>query len=897
MPLIPGTTLGSYRIAEKLGQGGMGEVFRAHDAALNRDVAIKVLPAALADNPERLARFKREAQVLASLNHSNIAHVYGFDTAVLPDGSSVHFLAMELVKGEDLAERLTRGAIPGDDAIAIAVQIAEGLEEAHEHGIIHRDLKPANIKVRDDGMVKVLDFGLAKAMDSGLGTLDPGPTMTSPAMTAAGTILGTAAYMAPEQARGRAVDKRADIWAFGAVFFEMLTGTQPFAGATVTDTLAAVLTRDIGLNALPPTTPVSIRQLLRRCLERNPKNRLHDIADARIVLDEALTGPTGDAPAGPQSPTPGARSPLRRALPWVAGLAIGVLFSGLAGLDLGLWTSPAAAKHFRAVTSLAGVQAQPALSPDGSSVAFVSNRDGHFNIYVGLVSGGNLIQITNGSEVKATPRWSPDGTVLGYARLNEWGLWDIWQVPALGGTPRRLILNAADPTWSTDGRSLAYVDRTTGAIWISDSAGQRPRQVTRLATDGYGRQDSEPRFSPDGRALAFVSRPGGPYSELQVLDLESGAVRQLTHDQALAQSPAWSPDGLHLYFASSRNGTMNIWKIAARGGEPEQITAGQTDDAQLDVSSDGRRIVFATFREKLSIGRMDLGPGTEARSPTRLITDPARYQLDAVYSPDGRHLAYFSNLKGVEREGIWTTGADGADVVPLVQDSRLNIFPRWSADGKYVFYMSTLVTQSASVGQYRRVSVSGGVPETILENVIDENFDVGAGGRLLFYGPQGKLQSHDPETHTTQPLTVSSLSQRGQLARWSSDSRSFAYIVGPGREGDSTAGLWVEDFGSPPRQLFRGWVKWYACGLKGEIVFQEGKSDLNGILWKVGWDGRGLERLAGLRLVYSYVNGPSGPRPPDFFDISPDGRHLAFNEQEVLQANIGMIETSSPGRR
>jgi hypothetical protein len=204
------------------------------------------------------------------------------------------------------------------------------------------------------------------------------------------------------------------------------------------------------------------------------------------------------------------------------------------------------------------------------------------------------------------------------------------------------------------------------------------------------------------------------------------------------------------------------------------------------------------------------------------------------------------------------------------------------------------MTQTVSVGQYRRVSTSGGVPETLLEQVVDESFDVGADGRLLFYGPEGALQSHDPGDRTTQTPAVSSISKRGRIPRWSSDGRSFAYVVSPEREGDASAGLWVEAFGSPPRQVFRGWVIWYTRGPGDEIVVQEGKPDLNGVLWKVGWDGRKPERLSGLRLHYSYVNGPSGPRAPDFFDIAPDGRHLAFNVQEVLQANIGLIESGSP---
>src|SRR3990172_4677786 len=292
--------LAHYRVTAAIGAGGMGEVYRAKDTKLDREVAIKVLPADLSQDPERLARFEREAKLLASLNHPNIAHVYGFESATLDDGAAVHFLAMELVPGEDLAERLKRGAIPVDEAIVIAKQIAEALEEAHEHGIVHRDLKPANVKVTPDGKVKVLDFGLAKAWE-GPGAvssdLSQSPTLAHTG-TAAGLILGTAAYMSPEQARGKAVDKRADIWAFGVLVYEMLTGRRLFDGETVSDTLAAVLKTDPDWSALPAGTPEAVRKLLRRCLERDAKQRLRDIGEARIALrDTSAASAASAAPA------------------------------------------------------------------------------------------------------------------------------------------------------------------------------------------------------------------------------------------------------------------------------------------------------------------------------------------------------------------------------------------------------------------------------------------------------------------------------------------------------------------------------------------------------------------------------------------------------------------------
>ena len=295
MPLNPGTRLGSYVIGAAIGTGGMGEVYRARDSRLHRDVALKILPESFAQDPDRLARFQREAQVLASLNHTNIAHVYGARTDPT-DSQVVHAIVMELVEGPTLAE--LPAVMPLAEALPVAIQITAALEAAHEHGIVHRDLKPANIKLMGDGTVKVLDFGLAKAIAPEAGSDGGGmhsPTITSPALTRMGLILGTAAYMAPEQAKGRAVDRRADIWAFGCVLFELLAGRRAFGGDDITDTLAFVITREPPWDALPPDTPATIRRLLRRCLEKDPKRRLRDIADARLDLEDAVNTPVPEA--------------------------------------------------------------------------------------------------------------------------------------------------------------------------------------------------------------------------------------------------------------------------------------------------------------------------------------------------------------------------------------------------------------------------------------------------------------------------------------------------------------------------------------------------------------------------------------------------------------------------
>src|SRR5688572_13320971 len=384
MTLSGGARVGPYQIVASIGAGGMGEVYRARDTSLNRDVALKILPDAFAADPDRLARFTREAQTLASLNHPNIAQIHG-----LEDGLPVRALVMELVEGPDLAQRIAQGPIPADEAVAIARQIADAIEAAHEHGIVHRDLKPANVKVRDDGTVKVLDFGLAKALEgsgptSTGGPLSFSPTVASPVVTGLGMVIGTAAYMAPEQAKGKSVDKRGDIWAFGVVFYEMLTGRALFEGETVSEVLASVIMRDPDLTALPSSVPAPVRHVIARCLVRDPKLRLRDIGEARLVLAGSV--PVAVPDVGPRVEP--SRTVGGRLWPILAGgLTLSLLVTGAMLWRVAATPSDVPLTRFEVrppdKTSLVLV-ARPsvALSPDGSMMAFIASTEGVSRLYV-----------------------------------------------------------------------------------------------------------------------------------------------------------------------------------------------------------------------------------------------------------------------------------------------------------------------------------------------------------------------------------------------------------------------------------------------------------------------------------------------------------------------------------
>ena len=649
MSLSPGQRLGPYEITAPLGAGGMGEVYRARDTRLGREVAIKALPAEVARDPERLARFRREAQLLAALNHPNVAAIHGLEEA---DGQP--FLVLELVPGEDLAERLKRGALPADEALSIAEQIAGALEEAHEHGIVHRDLKPANVKVTPEGKVKVLDFGLAKAWAGEAASGSSADLSQSPTLahtgTAAGLILGTAAYMSPEQARGKTVDKRADIWAFGAVLHEMLTGKPLFTGETVSDVLAAVLTREPDWAALPESTPPSVRRLLRRCLERDPKRRLRDIGEARIALsapnDKAATGGGGRRTTGDAR----WRRFILPAAIAVAGLAFA---AGYAAPPAGRAPTPlvGADTVVRQLTFDPGLEAEPSFSPDGNYVAYTTNDRGSLDIVVMPVAGGQVRRLVETEADEAQAAWSPDGTQVAFTsardhdgRLkNIGGLsalstfvqgqgGDLFLVPAAGGTAAKLVERGAYPAWSPDGKTIAFQSDRGGHwnIWVVPSQGGEPRRLTDDADI-----DFQPAWSPDGKWIAYAS------TGLKVVPSDqSGPPRTLTVPAQGVLTPAWSSDGRWLYFAANRSrdeSRTSLWRLAfppeERPSRVERITLGESADVDPAVAASGGRLAYGRVSYAPDLWELDPRSGV-----LRQITSTSCLEDYPHLSPDGRTL-------------------------------------------------------------------------------------------------------------------------------------------------------------------------------------------------------------------------------------------------------------------
>src|SRR6266568_3392533 len=616
MALTSGTKLGPYEIVAPLGAGGMGEVYRARDTKLGRDVALKLLPPLFTADADRVGRFEREARLLASLNDRHIGAIYGFE-----DAGNVPALVLELVEGDTLHDRLRRGPLPLSEALAVAQQIADALDAAHRAGIIHRDLKPSNIKITPDGVVKVLDFGLAKALAAeGSGPdLSKSPTMTADG-TIAGVILGTAAYMSPEQARGQPVDKRTDIWAFGCVLFEMLTGSAAFARETITDTIVAVVGAEPEWKALPADAPGGIRRLLTRCLQKDARRRLHDIADARIEIEDAMAMPAEPAPVPPRRWFRPAFVALSLAIAtalvflWAVRARFGRPTDGrlalfrLAKEGIQLVTAPTEGSRFDVVAEFAPATyyLYPRWSPDGRWIAFQRGDNIRFDIFVAPVTGGEPHQLTHDNNMMSGFAWLPDSTGIVYSSSRGGTMpylptLSLWQVTLRDGHVRQLVSGETSymsPDISKSGAILVSRMKLQTDIWkfpVDGLPAENTRRGVRV-TRQTG-QVLTPTASPGDKEVAFLSDSGG-HANLWVVNTESGGLRQITHERdpnVAVGVPVWSPDGHAIAFVSSRGNqglTFGVWVVDSDGSNLRNLANPGLGPAW---SPDGRWVYYSTW--------------------------------------------------------------------------------------------------------------------------------------------------------------------------------------------------------------------------------------------------------------------------------------------------------------
>jgi Tol biopolymer transport system component len=826
-----GQQLLHYRLIEKIGEGGMGVVWKAVDTTLDREVAIKILPDAFAENAERLARFEREAKLLASLNHPNLATVFG-----VHDSEGTRFLAMELISGEDLSQRLRRGRLPVDEAVDIARQIAEALEAAHGRGVIHRDLKPANVRVTASGAVKILDFGLAKAMaPEASPDADPSlsPTMTSVG-SIAGVLLGTAAYMSPEQARGHIADDRSDIWSFGCVFWECLTGKMLFGGATATDSLGAILHTEPDWERLPAETPPNVRHLLRRCLAKDPRDRLHHVADARIELGDTDQSP----PTAGSSPRGYRIAVAVLAIALAASLTAVLLpFLGPAAdrADSG-GGNPLAGARFTKVTDFEGSEFDAAISPDGRFVALVSDRDGPFEILVGQIGAERFRKLASSTDEFAledalapvrSVGFSGDGSEI-WVGGGPWRR--VRSVPLLGGPLRNFLgEHAVSVAWSPDGTQIVYHERLEGdPLYIADRNGTNSRKILGPPA---GTHQHYPVWSVDGQWIYVArGRPATLEMDLWRVRVNGEDAEQLTQGKLDVRYPTPIDESTVLYSARDTDGAGPwLWALDMETGVSRRASIGLEQYVSVSASADGRRLVSTVQDVRAALWSVPILDRTATENdaepfadlPTQRALSPrfggsSMFYLSsrgsgdglwrytdgkvseiwrgsdtallepAAVSPDGESVVLL-----LRREDGWrlhTLRADGTQLQLLSQSVDARGSAAWSPDGKWVV---TGGYEGGVEGLFK-IPVDGGAAQRIVDGEAlnpvwspDGNLIVYTGAQVNVVMP---LLAVRPDGEPVD-LPKIELFRFGQRARFLPDGSGLVYMQGNGPSQD----FWLLD--------------------------------------------------------------------------------------------------------
>jgi serine/threonine-protein kinase len=873
LALTPGTRLGVYEVTAQIGAGGMGQVYRARDTKLHRDVALKVLPDSLASDPDRLARFAREAQTLASLNCPNIAAIYG-----LEESSGVRALVMELVEGEDLSQRIARSAIPLDEALTIAKQVAEALEAAHEQGIVHRDLKPANIKVRSDGMVKVLDFGLAKALEP-TGAMSPNisqaPTITSPAlMTGVGALLGTAAYMSPEQARGKSVDKRSDIWAFGCVLYEMLTGRRPFDGDDVSDTLANVLKVDPDWSVLPSEIPPAIRTLLQSCLTKDRRRRVADISTALFVLEKAASLA---APIGTASVEPLPRRPLLRRV--VTPLVAALVASAVVGTAVWFGTRPVPPRMARFPLTTASADA---LSINGADRDLAITPDGSRIVYVGRGGAEVLMRSIDQIEPLVVARGllrgvfvAPDGQWVGFVDNNR----TLKKVAITGGPAQTLTAldgGARGATWAPEDTIIVATNNLTTGLHRVSATGGEAIVVTRPNRDRGEADHLWPEILPDGRGVLFTitAVSGGlDAAQIAVLDLDTGAQTIVLRGGSHAHYVSTG----HLVYSAGGALRAVAFDVSRREiqGTPVTVlprvlttTYGAGDYA---VAADGTLVYVDAPGTTSSVGfgaDRTLVWVDRAGREEPLAAPPRAYRQPRL-SPDGTRIAV--SIQDQEQD-TWMWDLRRATLTRLTSAPGVDWFPLWTLDGKRMVFSSA--GEGSSISLFWMPADGTGKPERLTSGDLHFASGLSPDGTHVVFHQITQTARGDVLTvslagdHRVQPLLQTpydeqegTISPDGRWIAYESDSsgRPEIYVrpfpaVASGQSQVSPVGgrrpLWARD----GRELF------YLTTAGPASTLMRVPVEARGTVWNAGtpvalFQGR-------------YFTGVQGRT----YDVSPDGR-------------------------
>ncbi|HWR15793.1 MAG TPA: protein kinase [Terriglobales bacterium] len=843
-------TLGHYRIVGKVGSGGMGQVYRARDERLDREVAIKVLPPDLLAKESARRRFRREALALSRLNHPNIAIVHDFDSE-----ANVDFLVMELVEGTTLESMIGHGPLSEREVIRVGQQIARALEEAHEKGVIHRDLKPANVMVTAKGAVKVLDFGLAGVKEI--------EEQTETRSTKVNLVAGTPRYLAPELLSGKPANPRSDIWALGVTLYEMAAARSPFGGASGFELYEAIMKQEpapLGSEISP-----SLRTVIGRCLAKSPEERYQNAGELRAALD-LLCSSTGtiavEAPA--RTPT----------WVWFAGsvalVAIAVAISFLVFRKMQRPTLGVGGELALLVSSEGRINGA-SLSPDGKMVAYVAEEDGHFDLFLNRAAGGGRVRLTNDSYMEGGPSFSPDGERIAFGRLRSSTEKEpeIAIIPILGGEVTTVVSNAGRPRWSPDGKRLAYIASRPGepmSIGISNLDGQDERILLK-ADDVYPFFKSA-EWSPDGTTLAVTRSTGGVAGEIWLVPTNGGAARRLWEDppNVFSEAAVFTPDGKSLVYASNRGGAKNLWVRPVAGGEASRVTTGAGPDETPSVARDGT-VSFTNSRWKYELLVHDINVNT-----TRSIGRHTGFVWAPAFSPNGRQIAY-SYYENMKEWHIWITAADGnSPSKRLTAGAQDEIYPRFSPDGSTIVFCNW-----PGRGRAWRVPAQGGPAQPATAADGDSFPDISPDGKWIAFArnDRGKVNVYvqpfsggEARKLTPTPST---------LPRWSPDGKSLLFCA----DRSYRSGVWIiraDGIGERRVVSIGSWAVWWPDGKS--IAYVVDGADGNQEIRVTDIENGTTRTLKGVR--FEGVNYP--------IDISRDGRLVTTSNSTHLQDEVWILK-------
>jgi Tol biopolymer transport system component/predicted Ser/Thr protein kinase len=869
-----GASVSHYRIDEKLGEGGMGVVYKALDTRLDRYVALKVLPPERVSDPERRRRFAQEARSASALNHPNIITIY--DIAEL---NGAQCIVMEYVKGRTLDQLAEHKPLRVNQALKYAVQIADALAKAHSAGIIHRDLKPANIMVTEDGLVKVLDFGLAKLTeqtesDEFLATA----TVAAQPSTEEGTIVGTTAYMSPEQAEGKKLDARSDIFSFGAVLYEMVTGQRAFQGSSKISTITAILRDEPKpVRAIAPEVPPDLEKTINRCLRKDPERRFQHMADVKVMLRDLMEDSSAEqlAVAAPRRHS--------RAMLWIAGaLALVVIAVAAVWLARGGKAGPEAPLAVVPFTTYPGRQVMPAFSPDGNQVAFVwDGEDRHnFDIYVKLIGPGRPLRLTTNPAPDVDPAWSPDGRSIAFVRKLSEDRTQIMLVPALGGQETKVAecrSLSARLAWSPDGKWLITgaqfpPETRQSLVRLSVETGELQRLTNPPTTANLG--DELPAISPDGRTLAFSRSATNSFSDMYLMPLAgnmmpAGEPRKLNLGSNRVGSPAWIDDGREFVFVRGVGRDSGLWRVStATSASPRPLGLPGFGQRTPAVSRPGHRLIYVNQVRDTNIWAVDLADSNRpAGPPVKLIYSTER-EVSPQFSPAGDRIAFSSDRSG--HYEIWLSDASGQNQVPLTSlGAAVTGSPRWSPDGQKIAF------DANETGPYHIyvVNADGGKPRRLTSGPSSDIIPAWSkDGAAIYFGSNrtGEFQIWKMSLAGGIPVQVT---RHGGLgAQLSPDGQSLYYVKG----GGDTTTLWKASLdGGDERQIADGLHRYsFVVAEKGVYFVTAGRT----IEFLNSADGKITEVCA-------------LDKPVDLgLSLSPDGRRLLWAQLDQLDSNLMLVE-------